>query len=287
MNGIFALHDADVGQLDAFLATHACSSMYLRSALRRGGDLAQFAIMREGGAIVAAAMQAASGMIVLQAPAGAGALTTTILRSTGRRLAGFLGPISQVQAARHDMGLDAVLFEKDTHEDLFALALGQLRAPVALSENELTCRIAVATDFALLVEWRAAFRRQALNEGAGAQLDKTSRADIAALLPAGSLFVLESDRPLACCSFNARLPDMVQVGNVWTPPASRGNGYGRAVVAGALAIARDAGVASAVLSTGRANLPALAAYRAIGFKLAGDYATATLSPDTALPSSVE
>jgi hypothetical protein len=41
------------------------------------------------------------------------------------------------------------------------------------------------------------------------------RAAIAALFPAGSLFILEGGIALACCSFNARLPDMVQIGNVW------------------------------------------------------------------------
>lgn len=274
----------DVAELDAFLATHASSSMYLRAALHGGADRRGFALRREHGAIVAVTHQLACGMMVLQAPVNPGALAAATLRHTGRRLRGFFGPLSQVQAARREMGLDAVPFLKNTHEDLFTLPLGELVLPAALSGNALTCRVALAADFELLVAWRVGFRQQALSDAPGAQLEKTSRADIAALLAAESLFILESGQALACCSFNARLPDMVQVGNVWTPPGERGNGYARAVVAGALMRARAAGVATAVLSTGGQNLPAQAVYRRLGFKLIGDYATATIAPDTALPA---
>jgi predicted GNAT family acetyltransferase len=70
---------------------------------------------------------------------------------------------------------------------------------------------------------------------------------------------------------------------VWTPPALRGRGYGRAVVAGALAIARHGGVTGAILATGRHNSAAQAAYRAIGFERVGDYATLIFATDAALP----
>jgi ribosomal protein S18 acetylase RimI-like enzyme len=283
MNGISILREDEAAELDAFLATHAYSSMYLRGALHKGADRASFSIKREAGAIVAAAQHAASGMLVLQAPVDAGAVARAALRSSGRRLAGFFGPVEQMQAARHEMGLDDVPFQKNTPEDLFALTLAQLRVPAALVEKALTCRVAVEADEALMLAWRAGFRRHIFNEMPGEAHDKATRADVAALLPAGALFILESDVPLACCSFNARLPDMVQVGNVWTPPENRGRGYAQAVVAGALEIARNAGVTRAVLSTGRQNLPAQAAYRAIGFEVVGDYGTAAIAADVVLP----
>ena len=264
--------------------------MYLRADLRRGAERAMFAVAREQGRIVAAAAQVESGMILLQAPVGAGELAATVLRNGRRRLAGFFGPLVQVRAARHDMGLDEIPLLKDTHEDLFALDLADLLLPPVLAEKKVTCRVAGQADFDHLVAWRAAFRKVAFGDVEGEYLETTSRADIVALLPAGSLFILEAlahgdmpPAPLACCSFNARLPDAVQIGNVWTPPELRGNGYARAVVAGALAIASKAGVVAAILSTGRKNVAAQAAYRGIGFKLVGDYAIATISPETALP----
>lgn len=265
----------DIGQADAFLALHSRSSMYLRAELRR--DISNFAIARMQGEIAAVAAQVANGMMLLQAPLGAGALAAAVLRLTGQQLAGFFGPMAQVQAALRDMGLAQAPLLKNTHEDLFALPLSELRLPAALVAQTVRCRVAGEADASLLIAWRAAFRRAALNEVDDARIAQASRDDIAALLPAGSLFVLESDRPLACCSFNARLPDMVQIGNVWTPPALRGRGYARSVVAGALALAAQAGVGEAILSTGRDNVAAQAAYRGIGFQLAGDYATVMLA----------
>ena len=269
---------AQFAELDAFLMTHNHSSLYLRAELRRSWGQPMFAVAREHGRIVATATQSLAGMILLQAPVRAGDVSEAVLKQSGRRLAGFFGPLHQVRAARAEMGLDAAPALKDSAEDLFALKLSDLRLPPALACGQVRCRIAGAADFEQLAEWRYAFREATLKDIPGEQLEKTSRGDITSLLPAGSLFILEGDGPLACCSFNARLPDMVQVGNVWTPPALRGRGYGRAVVAGALQIARDAGAVKAILATGRHNVAAQAAYRAIGFNSVGDYATLTFDP---------
>ena len=270
---------AQFAELDAFLTTHNYSSLYLRAELRRSWSQPMFAIAREHGRIVATATQSLAGMILLQAPVRAGDVSAAVLRQSGRRLAGFFGPLHQVRAARSEMGLDAAPALKDSAEDLFALKLSDMRLPPALARGQVRCRVADAADFEQLAEWRYAFREATLKDIPGEQLVRTSRGDITSLLPAGSLFILEGDGPLACCSFNARLPDLVQIGNVWTPPVLRGRGYARAVVAGALQIARDAGVDEAILATGRYNLAAQAAYRAIGFKLVGDYATLTFAPD--------
>lgn len=274
----------EVDAIDAFLALHAHSAMYLRAELRKPGAAANFAVAREDGRIVGVAAQVASGMVVLQAPLRAGELGADLLRRSGRRLAGFYGPAQQVRQALDEMGLAGVRLLKDTVEDLFALALDDLRVAPVLAQRQARCRVAHAGDAALLVAWRRAFRRAALNDVDGEQLDAASRADIEALLAAGSLFMLEGEGPLACCSFNARLPDIVQVGNVWTPPALRGNGYAQAVVGGALALAAKQGVGTAVLSTGRHNAPAQAAYRALGFTVVGDYATACIGRDAELPA---
>jgi predicted GNAT family acetyltransferase len=54
-------------------------------------------------------------------------------------------------------------------------------------------------------------------------------------------------------------------------PARRGRGYGRAVVAGALADARADGVRRSILFTPEDNVAAHKAYLAIGFQIVGDY----------------
>nr|WP_274517504.1 GNAT family N-acetyltransferase [Fortiea contorta] len=68
----------------------------------------------------------------------------------------------------------------------------------------------------------------------------------------------------------ARLPDIVQIGGVWTPPALRGKGYAKSVVAGSLLAAKTQGVERAILFTNRQNSAAQAAYRGIGFHPTGE-----------------
>jgi predicted GNAT family acetyltransferase len=69
--------------------------------------------------------------------------------------------------------------------------------------------------------------------------------------------------------FNATLPDMVQLGGIYTPPALRGRGYAKAAVAGSLLAARERGAERAVLFTSTAS--AARSYEGIGFRRAGDY----------------
>ena len=79
-------------------------------------------------------------------------------------------------------------------------------------------------------------------------------------------------------AFSAVLPDMVQVGGVFTPVERRGRGYGRAVVAGSLLDARADGVVEAILFTEAENHPAQRAYEALGFERIGDYGMVMLDP---------
>ena len=89
---------------------------------------------------------------------------------------------------------------------------------------------------------------------------------------AGHLFVAEAGGvPVAMSALNAVLPDTVQIGGVYTPPAFRSRGYGRAVVAGSLVTARDRGVVRSILFTDAENVGAQRAYRAIGFRIVGTY----------------
>jgi predicted GNAT family acetyltransferase len=88
----------------------------------------------------------------------------------------------------------------------------------------------------------------------------------------GSRWLLEQDGwPVASTGFNARLPDVVQIGGVYTPPALRGRGYARAAVAGSLLAVRETGVRRAVLFTGTDNEPARRTYLALGFRVVGDF----------------
>jgi predicted GNAT family acetyltransferase len=71
------------------------------------------------------------------------------------------------------------------------------------------------------------------------------------------------------CAFNAVLPDMVQIGGVYTPPDRRGRGYAKAAVAHGVSIARQRGAERAVLFTN--NPSAARSYEAVGFRRAGNH----------------
>ena len=76
------------------------------------------------------------------------------------------------------------------------------------------------------------------------------------------------------CGFNASLPDIVQIGPVWTPVEYRNHGYARIVVALSLLAAMKKGIKQAILFTN--NLAAERAYFSIGFKKVGEYRLAIL-----------
>jgi predicted GNAT family acetyltransferase len=90
--------------------------------------------------------------------------------------------------------------------------------------------------------------------------------------------LVQDETPVAYSVFNATLPDIVQIGGVWTPPESRGRGYARSVVAGSLLAAHQQEVRRAVLFANPANAAARAAYLSIGFEIVGDYGLVLLAP---------
>src|SRR5204863_352660 len=67
------------------------------------------------------------------------------------------------------------------------------------------------------------------------ELESISRGEVERLHREKNQWVLiDGERLVSYSGLNARLPDVVQVGGVWTPPDLRGRGYGRCAVAGSL-----------------------------------------------------
>ena len=226
----------------------------------------------EGGAPVAVACHAWNGNLLLEAPRSLAELVRAAVRASGRPVAGLLGPHAQVGAARQALGLEAAAATMDSREDLFALELPALRVPAPLVGRALRFRPPRDDEVALLVEWRHDYGVETLGEPPGPGTRAASAEWIERYQHEGKHWVLEAaGRPVAYSAFNAVTPDCVQVGGVWTPPALRGRGYGRAVVAGSLLGARERGVARSVLFTEADNHPAQAAYRALGYERVGDY----------------
>lgn len=130
-----------------------------------------------------------------------------------------------------------------------------------------------ADDLAVAAAWRVDYSIEALGSQPGAALEQEARASIEREIGRGNLWLLRDadGAPLAMSALNARLPDRVQVGGVFTPPALCGRGHGGDVVAGQLLELRAESVVRAVLFTGDDNEPARRAYQRLGFARVGDY----------------
>jgi predicted GNAT family acetyltransferase len=124
----------------------------------------------------------------------------------------------------------------------------------------------------VLVRWRHDYLVEATGAVPGEHLMAEASEQVSRALRERSLFVLTHEQSIvACTAFNARLPEVVQVGGVYTPRHLRNQGHARAAVAGSLRTARDEGSQTAVLFTPMENHPAQRAYRALGFEEVGDF----------------
>jgi RimJ/RimL family protein N-acetyltransferase len=279
MTVVRTLEPGDEGALDAFLGPYTDTSMFLRANARiaglvdRGEPLqATYVGAFDGRALCAVAAQCWNGIVLVQAPRHLADVVRAAVERCGRPVRGISGDWSQVVAARTALALDAADERVVEHDDLFALDLGALVVPPALSRGSVHARRAAEGDVPLLAQWRADYRVESLNAVDGPELRAEARAEIAHLLAHGIGWVLmRGDVPVAYSAFNAWLADVVQVGGVWTPPALRSRGYARGVVAGSLLDARAEGVQRAVLFTDRGNVAARRAYESLGFRVIGEY----------------
>jgi ribosomal protein S18 acetylase RimI-like enzyme len=278
------LHAPDQPTLEAFLCKHKDSSMVLRSNLLAdgiedaGGRFAGVyaGAFDDGGALRAvAAHYRAWGNVFPQAESDEAldAAVRCAVDASGERVRGVIGLRPLVRRTIERLELRAAQRNYDANEGLYALDLEQLRKPALLLDPEVELRALRPGDDAFYLEWLRDYEVSTLGTPDNDALRARCQADFERTLASGEPCVLShAGIPRAKTTFNARLPDMVQIGGVYTPPAQRGRGYARAAVALSLVQARARRVARAVLFTGEDNRPAIAAYRAIGFTRIDDFA---------------
>ena len=274
---IRVLQPGDEAALESFLLPLTDTSMFLRANSRNAGLLdhgqvgqGTYLAAFEGDVIAGVVAQFWQGNVGLQAPRHLAALLRELPRHAPRPIAGLVGPWAQVAEARAVLGLEKAPTKLEDRETLFALDLRQLRVPEALVRGELRCRTAEPGDLPVLAQLRHDFLVEAIGETPGPEVQRQAREAVERSAADGTLFLVERAGEIVSTSvFNARLPDIVQIGGVYTPPALRGHGYGRAVVAGSLLLARDVGASRSVLFT--ADRAASRAYEAIGYQAIGDW----------------
>lgn len=193
-------------------------------------------------------------------PTGAVAACAAIAR-TRFELPGAVGPRAEAEAfADHWAASTGVSVRERMAQRLFAL--DQLAPPAGVPG---VARLAGPADIGLLAQWLSDFAREATGglRNPGSAVEQTERS-----LAAGSSALLweVGDEPVAWASASPPVAGMSRIGPVYTSPAHRGRGYGRAVTAAAADCAARAGARHVVLFTDLANPVTNAIYPRLGFR---------------------
>jgi GNAT superfamily N-acetyltransferase len=283
------LTSADAALLEAFLVLHRDSSMFLRANARLAGLEYRgqpFQALYAGAfpdgrddALIGVVAHCWNGMLLMQAPepgdpSGGTSLLAELARAcvrwSARPVTGLSGPLDQVRRARSALGLAGAAAVLEGDETLFALDLSDLIVPAALTSGSIVCRAPLDEERATLYAWRLAYDIEAFGVSDSPERRQRSAEFLDAQIAAANAWVALVDAvPVSLSAFNASLPDIVQLGGIYTPPPLRGRGYAKAAVAASLIAARERGVSRAVLFT--ANPSAMRSYQALGFRPIGDY----------------
>ncbi len=274
------LTDGDEARLEAFLRPRLATSMFLLSNCREAGLVdrgqrrqATYAAAFDGDAMIGIVAHAWNGMLLPQAPDHLKQLAQLAVDTSGRAVKGTVGPAEQSDRLLELFGLVSgeSLPQIDEREGLYALDLSDLRKPPPPADG-VDVRLLEAGDRDAFVALEMAYRVEALGDPDTPQTLKSVEDEFADRLPRGNLWVvIEHGRLVAYSTFNAELPEAVQVGGVFTSPPARSRGHARRAVAASLIHKRRQGARKAILFTGERNAPAIAAYTALGFKRIGDF----------------
>lgn len=217
-----------------------------------------------------------SGYVMAQAPKAPVALWADFAaRITGRRVRGMTGVPEQVAACLTALGLSEASWQVHTDEPLYHLEIGQLICgPVAV-------RKAVVEDLPMLENWFNGYEQDAGLAPVGTPPTEDVLARAARAIDSPDVMLLDHEGDaVSMAGINARLPDIVQIGGVYTPAPLRGRGYARRALAGLLRACAAQGVTQSVLFAN--NEPAVRAYEALGYRLIGQYRVCVLQTPTVI-----
>ncbi|MEO0838287.1 MAG: GNAT family N-acetyltransferase [Cyanobacteria bacterium J06643_5] len=280
------LQPGDEELLEAFVLQHINTSMFLRSNLQTAGLVdgnqryqGTYIAAIENEKITAVAAHYWNGMVVVQAPVYLEEVVQTVVEKSNRAISGITGEANQVKQTRKALQLENRPTQLNDDEILFSLALDKIQIPAELISGKVKCRHPLPEELDLLTKWRVDYCVETLGDTETPELVAKCRQGIESSQTQARHWVLtveddkennKEDKLVSYSAFNAELPDIVQIGGVYTPPDLRGNGYAKCVLAGSLLDAKSQGVYKAILFTSKDNLAAQAAYRRIGFQQTGE-----------------
>ncbi len=266
-----AAQASDVSQIDTFLSQHIQTSMFPLANMRdfgpNGPHPRSLKMWLLGDPIRAVFAITNEGMVLPQCPECSDEeLAAAIALIRGNALFGIAAEARQARRIMKLGGWEDRPATLNSDEPGFSLELDRLVLPEAKSAQLVPMG---ELDRSVTENWRRDYLIEAMDFDPK-RAAKQACEDFKAYTKRDSHRVLLIDnQPVSMTGFNARLPEIVQIGGVYTPPGLRGRGYARLAVALHLIEARDGGVSRAVLFA--ASDSAARAYMAIGFKPAGHY----------------
>ncbi len=266
-----AAQNSDLPRIDGFLSQHIQTSMFPLANLRDYGlrsphprSLKIWVLGDRPRAVFAITNE---GMVLPQCPdCSDDELAAALRLIRGRALFGLAAEAGQARRMMRLAGWEARPATLNSDEPGFALDLDKLALPDATGAALVPMG---DIDRAVTESWRRDYLIEAMDFDP-ARAKTQAHEDFETYAARDSHRVLLVDgQPVAMTGFNARLPEIVQIGGVYTPPALRGRGYARLAVALHLLEARNGGASRAVLFA--ASDSAARAYMAIGFKPVGQF----------------
>lgn len=272
------LDTGDGEALSKLLAVTPDTAMFLRSNLQQAGIVDRgepyqgtYVGAFAAGTLTGVAALYWNGNMMLQCEqADAVPLANeTLAAALPRACSGLLGPSALLEDVIALPPFSLRRARMASRQDLYGLDLVDLAESAPMLAR---VRAATMKDHDELTGWRHDCLCETLGALPGDATRTRASEEITRAIDEGRAFVLAmADNLLAYAGFNATLPDMVQVGGVYSPPAERGLGYARAATHGALLAARARGVRRAILFTAEDNIPAKRCYEGLGFRRVGDY----------------
>lgn len=262
---MIALDTSHVAAIAALLASHRADAMFILSNLRAQGfgGTHPHGMRVWADAVTPTALlgltNAGVALPFLPNPSDVRP-AAQILR--GHPLTGLAGPAQMVRPLLDALDLVDAPPGLNVDEPQFLLDLGRMTvtdAPGTLAP--------LSVDPQTAIDWRLAYNRELR---VGDPSPEGAAKDVAAYIAADShRFLMIDGTPVAMTGFNATLPEIVQIGGVYTPPEARARGLARRAVALHLAEARTKGVTQATLFA--ASDAAVACYRPLGFERIGTF----------------
>ncbi len=255
--------------IEAFLRHHVVHAMFPLSNLATYGMADEqdysmrFWLAETGGRITGILSTTRAGTVMPCLPDADVAAAAPVL--SGQQVLGIIGPRLQVRGIEAAVGLTQAPRNLDHDEPHLRLDLTRLTIPDGPGQIVPIAEAPPAT----LYDWMEDYQRTVLGTPPGEARARARQSHQTFCTRKSHVVLMDGDMPLAMTGFNAQLPEVVQIGGVYTPPDKRGQGYARRALALHLAQARNAGVGQATLFA--SSDMAVRSYRSIGFDQIGDW----------------